>query len=261
MLICSLQMDKTYSLSKLKTWIHRNDTEVQTASNTISKCGKSCQSLSTDLDKDLQKLIKKNLWSIGDLSPILILRILFKNLSIKFELLSLYITNVKKALDEYNKGEKKSNSKSTKKQSKGTTQIESAKTNLGILLRFFSSTQLNLMDAVIRADFSFLAQMMYENVEVTYLQSFRSKITKIVSEIDNVVSSLLSSQNDMLTARDTSENYDAFKDEDYERLIENLKLYNVFLNRLLEYINGQELSDRENQDMSERIKLSPDQSD
>lgn len=258
-------MDESHSLSKLTAWIHRNDTETQTASrnlkssnSTISKCGKSCQSLSTDLDKDLQKLIKKNLWSIGDLSPILILRILFKNLSIKFELLSLYMDNIKKALDEYNKGEKKSSSKSTRKQSKGATQIESARTNLGILLRFFSSTQLNLMDAVIRADLSFLMQMMDENVAVTYLQSFQSKITKIVGQIDSVISSLLSSQNDMMTARDASENNDAFSDEDYDRLVDNLRLYNEVFNRFLSYINGSELSDNEVQNITNALKLTPE---
>ena len=262
---CCLGMDESHSLRKLKDWFSgkMEKTETQTASknvknanNTITKCQKSNQDLSTAVDKALQKLINKNLWSIGDLSPMVILRILCKNLSILFELLSLYMNGIKKALDEYNKAAKNSKSKSSRKQKKGSTQMSSAQTNLGIVLRFFSSTQLNLMDAIIRADLSFLVQMMEARVAVAYVEPFRSKISKIVTQINSVCLSLESGLNDMIEARNASGNDEAFSEADYRRCIENLMLYKEIVNIFLSYINHQALKHGEGQALLRELVLS-----
>ena len=223
------------------------------------------------MGEQFRNIYSQNLEEREDTVFLLLCHTFFSVLNIFGEVMYDNISNIIKSINLYNKGESMSNKDSEKAQEQGSSKMDSAKATLAKSLSFIGGNDLRAMDAMIKANFSFILQVIRSGVGGTnYAKQGQKKtlgihhsvdipkeITKIVTQLGEVSGALNQCQGTLQQVRDEiSESEDSFNNQDFETLLHNLEFYRECLEKLESHIGGMEMSEMTLNDLMEKCRLS-----
>ncbi len=244
---------------------------ISTLERPVRNLKNECANVSKFMGEQFRNIYSQNLEEREDTVFLLLCHTFFSVLNIFGEVMYDNISNIIKSINLYNKGESMSNKNSEKAQEQGSSKMDSAKATLAKSLSFIGGNDLRAMDAMIKANFSFILQVIRSGVGGTnYAKQGQKKtlgirrsvdipkeITKIAAQLGEVSGALNQCQGTLQKVRDEiSESEDSFNNQDFETLLHNLEFYRDCLAKLESHIGGMEMSEMTLNDLMEKCRLS-----